>query len=36
MVLAMLLPLASYVLAQWFKVGAVVFHLELYDEGVDL
>ncbi|MFZ8790050.1 MAG: hypothetical protein ACO2OZ_10405, partial [Acidilobaceae archaeon] len=29
----MLLPLASYVLAQWFKAGAVVFHLELYDEG---
>ncbi len=32
-VLALLLPLASYVLAQWFMVGAVVFHLELYDEG---
>jgi hypothetical protein len=28
-----MLPTASYVLAQWFKVGAVVFHLELYDEG---
>jgi hypothetical protein len=32
-VLALLLPLASYVLAQWFMVGAVVFHLEFYDEG---
>jgi len=27
-----MLPTASYVLAQQFKVGAIVFHLELYDE----
>ena len=31
-VIAILLPLASYVLAQQSKVGAIVFHLELYDE----
>jgi len=32
MILAIMLPSASYVLAQQFKVGALVFHLELYDE----
>ena len=32
MILAIMLPTASYVLAQQFKVGAIVFHLELYDE----
>jgi hypothetical protein len=31
-ILALMLPVASHVLAQQFKVGAVVFHLELYDE----
>jgi hypothetical protein len=31
-ILALMLPTASYVLAQQFKAGAVVFHLELYDE----
>ena len=32
MILAIMLPTASYVLAQQFKVGAIVFHLELYNE----
>jgi hypothetical protein len=32
MILALMLPTASYVLAQQFKVGAIVFHLELYNE----
>jgi hypothetical protein len=31
-VIALLLPTASYVIAQQSKVGAIVFHLELYDE----
>jgi hypothetical protein len=31
-VLALMLPTASYVLAQQSKVGAIVFHLELYNE----
>jgi hypothetical protein len=31
-VIALLLPTASYVLAQQSKAGAIVFHLELYDE----
>jgi len=31
-VLAILLPLASYAIAQQYKAGAIVFHLELYDE----
>jgi hypothetical protein len=31
-VLAIMLPTASYVLAQQSKAGAIVFHLELYDE----
>jgi hypothetical protein len=32
MILAIMLPSASYVLAQQSKAGAIVFHLELYDE----
>jgi hypothetical protein len=32
MILALMRPTASYVLAQQSKVGAIVFHLELYDE----
>jgi hypothetical protein len=32
MILALMLPTASYVLAQQSKAGAIVFHLELYDE----
>jgi len=32
MILALMLPSASYVLAQQSKAGAIVFHLELYDE----
>ena len=32
MILAIMLPTASYVLAQQSKVGALVFHLELYNE----
>jgi hypothetical protein len=31
-VLALMLPTASYVIAQQSKAGAIVFHLELYDE----
>ncbi len=32
MILALMLPTASYALAQQSKAGAIVFHLELYDE----
>jgi hypothetical protein len=32
MILAIMLPTASYVLAQQSKAGAIVFHLELYNE----
>ncbi len=32
MILALMLPTASHVLAQQSKAGAIVFHLELYDE----
>jgi len=32
MILALMLPSASYVIAQQSKAGAIVFHLELYDE----